>query len=501
MEQFANHWFDSNNKPFANVDAAFALSYAIIMLNTDQHNTNVRQSMSVDDFVRNLRYCIFNFLTSFFTLLIEFIFISFKLKRGVNGGKDFDLEMLKTIYHAIHKNKIITPAEQQGIIREKYLWKCMLTKSETAYGIYYYTIKSKEEQQELNYSSQITFLNSSIFEILWGPSISSLTFLFDKINMNKKTGLLKIILNQGNLFIFLIIIPIINFTIIYLRKKGFTSCAFLCARYGHLDDLIVSLCKFTINSAGGPMNPLLYPKSQEAALCLFNITKEYANEIRESWKNIIEIVLNWFKGKFLEDLFEIEDFALNGKQIKLKRKINSKPNRKNLNENSSNIFTGFFQFFSGNDRNDLDQLDSSANSRNLDDDSGGKNQLKYIYEQPLNILKDSKFFHFESLNELIKAIIAVNVEFVDELGDDVEVFKLELLFQIIFLNRDRVAVLWPQISNYLVKLLKSCETSEYLSERTISAIFRLAIRFICRPEKLNNQVILLVLKFVFLLSN
>lgn len=240
------------------------------------------------------------------------------------------------------------------------------------------------------------------------------------------------------------------------------------------------------------MSPLLYPKSQEAALCLFNITKEYSNEIRESWKNIIEIVLNWFKGKFLDDMFEVEDFALNGKSIKLKRK--NKQNRKNLNENSSNIFTGFFQFFSGNDRNDLEQIDSSLSSRNLED-SNGRNQLKYIYEQPLNILRDSKFFHFDSLVELIKAIITVNVEFIDELGDDVEVFKLELLFQIIFLNRDRVAVLWPKISSYLVKLLKSCETSEFLSERTISAIFRLAIRFICRPEKLNNQVYLILIFF------
>lgn len=443
MEQFASHWFEANNRPFADVDAAFALSYAIIMLNTDQHNSNVRQSMTCEDFVRNVR--------------------------GVNGGKDFDLSMLQTIYHTIQKNKIITPAEQQGIIREKYLWKCMLTKSESSYGDYYYAAKSKDDQQ------QIRFLNASIFEILWSPSISSLTFLFDKINMNMKAGLLKKILNQG-----------------------FTSCAFLCARYGHLDDLIVSLCKFTINSAGGPMSPLLYPKSQEAALCLFNITKEYANEIRKSWKNVIEIILNWFKGKFLDDMFEVVDFALNNKCIKLKRKINSKPNRKNLNENSSNIFSGLFQFFSGNDRSEL-ELDGSLGSR-TDDEASAKNQLRYIYEQPLNILRDSKFFHFDSLNELIKAMIAVNVEFIDELGDDVEVFKLELLFQVLFLNRDRVAVLWPQISSYLVKLLKSCETSEFLSERTISAIFRLAIRFICRPEKLGNQIFELMQKAMRTLS-
>lgn len=184
MEQFSNHWFYSNDKPFANVDAAFALSYAVIMLNTDQHNTNVRQSMSCEDFVRNLR--------------------------GVNGGEDFDLEMLKSIYQAIHNNKFITPAEQLGIVREEYLWKCMLTKSELPYGIYYYALKSKDELNKDTKLVQVTFLNASIFGILWGPSISSLTFLFDKINMNKKTGLLKTILNQGKIYIFKFMAKFLN---------------------------------------------------------------------------------------------------------------------------------------------------------------------------------------------------------------------------------------------------------------------------------------------------
>lgn len=32
-----------NGSPFANSDACFALAYAVIMLNTDQHNHNVRK--------------------------------------------------------------------------------------------------------------------------------------------------------------------------------------------------------------------------------------------------------------------------------------------------------------------------------------------------------------------------------------------------------------------------------------------------------------------------
>ncbi len=78
LEHFAEHWHDSNDAPFAHVDAAFTLAYAIIMLNVDQHNHNVKRQnnpMTLEDFTRNVN--------------------------GVNGGKDFDKEMLGKIYQAI----------------------------------------------------------------------------------------------------------------------------------------------------------------------------------------------------------------------------------------------------------------------------------------------------------------------------------------------------------------------------------------------------------------
>ena len=33
----------TNGEPFANADAAFTLSYAVIMLNVDQHNVNAKK--------------------------------------------------------------------------------------------------------------------------------------------------------------------------------------------------------------------------------------------------------------------------------------------------------------------------------------------------------------------------------------------------------------------------------------------------------------------------
>ncbi len=61
----------------ANKDAAYVLSYAIILLNTDQHNPTIKANkrMTVEDFSRNLR--------------------------GVNDGKNFSPEYLRDIYESI----------------------------------------------------------------------------------------------------------------------------------------------------------------------------------------------------------------------------------------------------------------------------------------------------------------------------------------------------------------------------------------------------------------
>lgn len=40
--------------------------------------------------------------------------------------------------------------------------------------------------------------------------------------------------------------------------------------------------------------------------------------------------------------------------------------------------------------------------------------------------------------------------------------------------------------------MKYCPQSQYLTERVISAIFRLAIRFTPRPDPLNEQIFLLI---------
>ena len=143
MEQFADHWHKCNNAPFFNADAAFTLAYAVIMLNVDQHNTNVKRQnipMTVDEFKRNLS--------------------------KVNGGQDFESSMLEEIYGAIRSEEIVMPAEQTGLVKDNYLWKVLLRRGATKDGRYIHAPNG--------------LFDRDLFALSWAPTMAALSCLLDK---------------------------------------------------------------------------------------------------------------------------------------------------------------------------------------------------------------------------------------------------------------------------------------------------------------------------------
>ena len=339
--------------------------------------------------------------------------------RQVNGGKDFNRNMLSEIYSNIQTNEIIMPAEQQGVVREKYLWKCLLTNSETTSAIYWFNDLKASKMSDFSFTENKEFnlnmsiINKSIFDISWGPSISTLTLVFDKLNPEKQPTLSRRVLNNG-----------------------FTSYSLLCANYGHLDNLIVNLSKFVISSSK------VTKKSELVAHCLFGITKEYANEMRTSWTNIIELILFWYDNKLLDGGFEIEDFALESKVIKFCRNKQSNSSKQvNENANQSTFLSSFYSYFASNsineDLNDaqMDHTENDDSSKPLDNETNGNiaiNNNEYCQALIL-IIEESKFLNIDSLIELVKAFI--NVHLSEDFDEDIEIFKLEVVVKIILMNR------------------------------------------------------------------
>ncbi|EPS36024.1 hypothetical protein H072_10526 [Dactylellina haptotyla CBS 200.50] len=120
-----------------NKDAVFVLTYAIIMLNTDQHNPTVKTRMQITDFTRNLR--------------------------GVNGGKDFAPEFLEAIFETIRTNEIILPEEHDNQHAFDYAWKELLMKTQTAGDLML---------------CDTNIFDAPMFASTWKPIVATLSYVF-----------------------------------------------------------------------------------------------------------------------------------------------------------------------------------------------------------------------------------------------------------------------------------------------------------------------------------
>ncbi|XP_069394419.1 Golgi-specific brefeldin A-resistance guanine nucleotide exchange factor 1 isoform X2 [Paralichthys olivaceus] len=263
LETFTDNWHKVNGSPFMTNDAGFALAYAVIMLNTDQHNHNVRKQnipMTVEQFKKNLK--------------------------GVNGNKDFDQDMLEDIYNAIKNDEIVMPDEQTGLVKENYVWSVLLHRGATPEGVFLLLPPGSYDHD--------------LFTMTWGPTIAALSYVFDKS---------------------------LDDNIIQKAITGFRKCAMIAAHYGFsdvFDNLIISLCKFTTLSNESVENlPTVFgsnSKAQTAAKTVFDLAHRHGNILREGWKNIMDSMLQLFRAELLpKAMVEVEDFLEPNGKISLQR--------------------------------------------------------------------------------------------------------------------------------------------------------------------------------------
>jgi brefeldin A-resistance guanine nucleotide exchange factor 1 len=106
---FSKKYFDTAEAAeIAKKDGVFVLTYAIIMLNTDAYNPNMREDkrMTSEEFARNLR--------------------------DVNNGKDFERQYLQDIYDSIKIREIVLPEEHDNKYAFEHAWKELLIKTQTS---------------------------------------------------------------------------------------------------------------------------------------------------------------------------------------------------------------------------------------------------------------------------------------------------------------------------------------------------------------------------------
>ncbi|RYP17307.1 hypothetical protein DL765_004598 [Monosporascus sp. GIB2] len=248
----------------ADEDAAFVLTYAIIMLNVDQHSPKLKgkKRMAIEDFGRNLR--------------------------GVNGGKDFAPEFLEAIFEAIKLNEIVLPDEHDNQHAFDYAWRELLLKTESA--------------------GPLVLCNTNVFDAdmfatTWKPIVSTLSYVFmsatDDAVFNRVIAgfdqCARIASKYGNTEALDRIIRNLSF-MSTLESESNTA---LNTELKQPDGNAVMVSELAVK-LGSDL------KGQLATLVLFSVVKGSEHIIRKGWQHIIRIWLNLFVNSLMPSFFSHE---------------------------------------------------------------------------------------------------------------------------------------------------------------------------------------------------
>ncbi|KUJ06887.1 uncharacterized protein LY89DRAFT_702760 [Mollisia scopiformis] len=261
---FSEHYCaaEQSEAVIANSDAAFVLTYAVIMLNTELYNPNVKAAnrMTVEQFSRNLR--------------------------SVNDKKDFPLEYLQAIFNSIKFNEIILPEEHDNKHAFDYAWKELLLKTESAGDLII---------------CDTNVYDADMFAATWKPVVATLSYVF---------------MSASDDAVFSRVITGFDQCARIAAKYGLTEA---------VDQVVYCLSYITSLSTEAPSNTSLNTeiqvgensvmvselavkfgrdfKAQLATVVLFRVVTGSEAVISSSWKHIVRIWINLFVNSLIPPFF------------------------------------------------------------------------------------------------------------------------------------------------------------------------------------------------------
>ncbi|KAL0073779.1 hypothetical protein J3Q64DRAFT_1649624 [Phycomyces blakesleeanus] len=288
-DTFADVFFEQKPSEIADSLAAQILAYSIIMLNTDQHNPQVRGRMTLQDYMRNVR--------------------------GVNAGQDFSKEYLVYIYEAIRQDEIVMPEEHEGRLGFNYAWKQLLHRANSAAPFT---------------SCDTPAYDKAMFEQTWKPIVASISYAFS--TAQDDTTLEKAIEGFYHCSLLASKFGLHNVVDSIISNLAMMSGLLTKANSdSSLPDPIVEVAgqKYVISRLAVRLGHNY--RNQLAAVTMFTIINKHSNSLRSSWTKVLQIIRNLFVNSMLPDsMIHFEDFLAGSISIPLKPKspVPSKQNNR-----------------------------------------------------------------------------------------------------------------------------------------------------------------------------
>lgn len=242
MLKFAERYVQGNEGVFANADTAYVLAYSVIMLNTDQHNPQVKNPMTYAEFMKN--------------------------NRGINDGGNLPEEFMTLVFDEIKHNEIVMKDEDSGEenleLNAKQRRENAIAQAEDVAkrteALYRNTLKHK--QADVYHEAKHAGHAKSLFEIAWAPALSTLSSLLKEQEDLDIVG--------GCLLGFKHAVRISGLFDLSTQRNVFVS----------------TLAKYTLLNFADEMRP----KHIEAIKTLLDLAVSDGNHLKDSWRDVLRCV-------------------------------------------------------------------------------------------------------------------------------------------------------------------------------------------------------------------
>ncbi|XP_013613538.1 PREDICTED: ARF guanine-nucleotide exchange factor GNL1 [Brassica oleracea var. oleracea] len=427
LEAFSERYYEQSPQILIDKDAALLLSYSIILLNTDHHNTQVKKKMTEEDFIRN--------------------------NRCINGGADLPREYLSELYHSICDSEIqMIPDQGTGFQ--------MMTSSRWISVIY----KSKETGPYIICDSA-SYLDRDMFHIVSGPTIAATSVVFEQAEQED---------------------------VLQRCVDGLLAIAKLSAYYhlnSVLDDLVVSLCKFTPFFASLSVDEAVLAIGEDARArmateTVFLIANKYGDYITSGWKNILECVLSLHKLQILPAHIasDAADDPEEERPLANPLSVVSQVQPSETPRKSSSFIGRFSQLLS------FDMEETKPLLPTEEELAAYKHARGIVKDCHIDsIFSDSKFLQAESLQQLVNSLIKAAAK--DKTS---AVFCLELLIAVTLNNRDRILLIWQTVYEHISGIVQSTTTPCPLVEKAVFGVLKICQRLLPYKENLTDELLKLL---------
>ncbi|KAI5679581.1 hypothetical protein M9H77_00808 [Catharanthus roseus] len=456
MEKFAERYCKCNPNSFTSADTAYVLAYSVIMLNTDAHNSMVKDKMSKADFIRN--------------------------NRGINDGKDLPEEYLGSLYDQIVRNEIkmnadsSVPQSRPGNSLNKLLgldnilnlvWKQTEEKPLGTNGALIRHIQEKFKEksgksESIYYSISDASVLRFMAEVCWGPMLAAFSVTLDQSDDKEATAQCLL---------------------------GFRHAVHVTAVMGmqtQRDAFVTTMAKFTYLHCAADMKQ----KNVDAVKAIIAVAIEDGNHLQEAWEHILTCLSRFEHLQLLGEgapsdasFFTAAGAETDEKNLKstgipsLKKKgtlqnpavvavvRGGSYDSTSLGANTPGLVTP-------------EQINNFISNLNLLDQIGNF-ELNHIFAH-------SQRLNSEAIVAFVKALCKVSMSELQSPSDP-RVFSLTKIVEVAHYNMNRIRLVWSRIWSVLSDFFVAVGLSENLSVAifVMDSLRQLSMKFLEREELAN----------------